>query len=67
MYICFGLISTVVVRYLLKVENARRERGERDEVIEGYKGGSDVNGRFASVEEAKAEKGDRWSGYRYTL
>ena len=67
MYICFGLISTVVARYLLKAENARRERGERDEVIVGYEGGSEVNGQFTSVEEAKAEKGDRWSGYRYTL
>lgn len=25
------------------------------------------NGRYASVEEAKREKGDEWSGYRYTL
>ena len=26
-----------------------------------------LNGRFATVEEAKKEKGDRWSGYRYIL
>ena len=57
----------MVVRFLLKAENARRERGEKDEVIEGCEGGSELNGRFASVEEAKAEKGDQWSGYRYTL
>ena len=25
------------------------------------------NGHFVSVEEAKREKGDRWSGYRYIL
>lgn len=67
MYICFGLISTVTMMYLLKAENARRDRGEKDEVIGGYEGGLEVNGRFESVEEAKREKGDRWSGYRYTL
>lgn len=67
MYICFGLISTIAVRFMLKAENARRDRGERDEVIEGYEGGLEVNGRFESVEEAKRVKGDRWSGYRYTL
>lgn len=26
-----------------------------------------LNGRFATVEEAKREKGDNWSGYRYIL
>ncbi|KAG9313103.1 major facilitator superfamily domain-containing protein [Chiua virens] len=67
MYICFGLISTVVVRFWLKAENARRDRGERDEIIEGYEGGLEANGVFESVEDAKREKGDRWSGYRYTL
>jgi len=25
------------------------------------------NGRFATVDDAKREKGDSWSGYRYTL
>lgn len=25
------------------------------------------NGRFATVEDAKKEKGDKWSGYRYIL
>lgn len=67
MYICFGLISTAIMRYLLKAENTRRERGERDEVTEGYDGGLEVNGQFGSVEDAKREKGDQWSGYRYTL
>ncbi|KAF8553585.1 MFS general substrate transporter [Imleria badia] len=67
MYICFGLISTVILRFLLKAENARRERGERDEGIEGDEGGLEVNGRFGSVTEARKDKGDRWSGYRYTL
>ncbi|KAF9240614.1 major facilitator superfamily domain-containing protein [Melanogaster broomeanus] len=67
MYIAFGIISTVSLRYMLKAENARRERGERDEVIEGYEGGLEINGRFASVDDARREKGDKWSGYRYTL
>jgi hypothetical protein len=26
-----------------------------------------LNGRFATVEDAKKEKGDKWSGYRYIL
>lgn len=52
---------------MLKRENARRDRGERDEIIEGREGGFEVNGRFASVDDARREKGDEWSGYRYTL
>ncbi|OAX39610.1 MFS general substrate transporter [Rhizopogon vinicolor AM-OR11-026] len=67
MYIGFGLITTLMFRYLLKRENARRDRGDRDEVIEGCAGGFEVNGRFASVDDARREKGDEWSGYRYTL
>ncbi|KAF8845028.1 MFS general substrate transporter [Paxillus ammoniavirescens] len=67
MYIMFGIISTLCLRYFLKAENARRDRGERDEIIEGYEGGLEINGRFASVDEARREKGDNWSGYRYTL
>ncbi|KAF9224037.1 MFS general substrate transporter [Gyrodon lividus] len=67
MYIVFGLVSTLCLRYMLKAENARRDRGERNEVIEGHEGGLEINGRFASVDDAKREKGDQWSGYRYTL
>ncbi|KIK94523.1 hypothetical protein PAXRUDRAFT_142638 [Paxillus rubicundulus Ve08.2h10] len=67
MYIMFGIISTLCLRYFLKAENARRDRGERDEIIEGHRGGLEINGRFASVDEARREKGDKWSGYRYTL
>jgi hypothetical protein len=67
MYIGTGLIATVMFRFLLKRENARRDRGERDEIIEGHEGGFEVNGRFASVDAARGEKGDEWSGYRYTL
>lgn len=44
-------------------------RGERDEVIEGVdnKHADEKNGKFASVQEARMEKGDMWSGFRYTL
>lgn len=41
----------------------------RDEVIEGIDNPSadEKNGMFNSVEEARIEKGDEWSGFRYTL
>ncbi|KAI6041323.1 MFS general substrate transporter [Pisolithus marmoratus] len=67
MYIVTGLVATSILRYILKKENDRRDRGERDELIEGESGGHEDNGRYSSVEEAKREKGDNWSGYRYTL
>lgn len=70
MYIAIGLVSAVVYRVLLKRENDRRERGERNEIIEGVNGHEKElapNGRFDSVEDAKREKGDAYSGYRYTL
>lgn len=60
---------------LLKLENARRDRGERDEVIgvddlstrEQNSAKAVKNGRYESTEAAQAEKGDQWSGFRYTL
>ncbi|EIW80461.1 MFS general substrate transporter [Coniophora puteana RWD-64-598 SS2] len=67
MYIGIGLVSTLWYIIVLKMENARRDRGERDEIINGIPGGHEVNGRFATVEDARREKGDRWSGFRYTL
>lgn len=70
MYIAIALISAVVYRHFLKRENDRRDRGERDEIIEGVNEDREDlarNGRFASVDDAKREKGDEWSGYRYTL
>ncbi|KAF9232571.1 MFS general substrate transporter [Melanogaster broomeanus] len=74
-YIAIGWICSAVFMILLKLENARRDRGERDEVI----GGDDLstkeetgamaakNGRYESTQAARAEKGDEWSGFRYTL
>lgn len=70
MYIGIATISSITYRVLLKRENGRRDRGERDEVIVGVNDNREdllKNGRYASVDEAKREKGDRWSGYRYTL
>lgn len=71
MYIVIGITASVTYVLLLKRENARRSRGERDEIIENQPGTHDArnekNGRYATVEEAKREKGDKWSGYRYTI
>lgn len=68
-YIAIGLISSIVFFVLLKRENARRDRGERDEVIRGVDSNTatEKNGVYANVEEAKRAKGDAWSGFRYTL
>ncbi|KAF9569886.1 MFS general substrate transporter [Agrocybe pediades] len=68
-YIAMGLICSVVFFVFLKRENAIRDRGERDEIIEGVdnKHAHERNGRYHSVEEAKTLKGDDWSGFRYTL
>ncbi|KAJ7917541.1 MFS general substrate transporter [Mycena leptocephala] len=72
MYIMFGIIASTSYHFLLRAENARRDRGERDEVI-GKSGDSELeernekNGRFDTVADAKREKGDEWSGYRYIL
>lgn len=68
-YIGIGLICSVTYIVLLKRENAKRERGERDEIIVGVNDDQEhlrKNGTFDSVEDAKREKGDQWSGYRYT-
>ncbi|KAA1470213.1 MFS general substrate transporter [Dentipellis sp. KUC8613] len=78
MYIGFGLIASTSFYIYLKRENAAKDRGERDEVIDGDEVDSKEdpevrearalkNGRFASIADAKREKGDEWSGYRYTL
>ena len=70
MYIGIGFVAATLLYFLLRRENSRRERGDRDEVIVGLNDTGDVehkNGTFDSIEEAKREKGDHWSGYRYTL
>ena len=71
MYICFALIASVALTIFLKRENARRERGERDEIIENqvetHDPRNEKNGRYATVDEARKDKGDEWSGYRYVI
>lgn len=71
MYIAIGITGSTAYLLLLKRENARRARGERDEIIENqpetHNTRNEKNGRYATVEEAKREKGDKWSGYRYTI
>ncbi|KAF7356463.1 High-affinity nicotinic acid transporter [Mycena venus] len=69
MYIMFGIIASLSYHFILRAENARRDRGERDEII-GKIDDSDMNeknGRFDTIQDAKREKGDEWSGYRYIL
>lgn len=71
MYIVFGLISLILYIILLKHENAQWDRGEQDEIIENQVETHDAlnekNGRYATVDEAKQDKGDEWSGYRYVI
>jgi len=69
-YIGIGMICSFCMMFFLRKENTRRNLGERDEIIQGVNDDrTDLqkNGTFASVEDAKREKGDGWSGYRYTL
>ncbi|KAF4611035.1 hypothetical protein D9613_007083 [Agrocybe pediades] len=71
MYIAIGVIASVIFLVYLKRENARRERGERNEYIEDmpetHNPENEKNGRFATLDDAKRAKGDLWSGYRYTI
>ncbi|KAL4244473.1 MFS transporter superfamily protein [Abortiporus biennis] len=70
MYIGIAIICAILMIILLKRENAARARGDRDEIIEGVnEDRADLakNGKFASVQDAKREKGDAWSGYTYTI
>ncbi|KDR80770.1 hypothetical protein GALMADRAFT_1105708 [Galerina marginata CBS 339.88] len=71
MYIGIGIVTSTAFLFLLKRENARRDRGERTEYIENlpetHDPANEKNGRFATVEDAKRKKGDKWSGYRYTI
>ncbi|PAV22292.1 MFS general substrate transporter [Pyrrhoderma noxium] len=66
-YIAIGFLSSLILRIVLSRENARRERGERDEAIGEPSMGPKDGPVYESVEAAKIEKGDQWSGFRYTL
>ncbi len=69
MYIAIGWLCSLTYTILLRQENRARDRGERDEVIDGIKNKSANidNGQYGSVAEARGEKGDMWSGFRYTV
>lgn len=70
-YIVIGWVSSFALRIVLKAENAKRERGDRDEIIEGAPTGGKENnekaGEYETVEAAREDKGDQWSGFRYSL
>ncbi|KAL5520899.1 hypothetical protein ACEPAF_2902 [Sanghuangporus sanghuang] len=68
-YVVVGLFGSSTMTFLLTKENARRDRGERDEVIGNSEkaGGDPRNGIYESVDAAKRDKGDEWSGYRYII
>ncbi|KAF7799237.1 hypothetical protein EIP86_010469 [Pleurotus ostreatoroseus] len=68
-YIAIGWICSLLFYVLLRRENAIRDSGARDEVIEKVDNprADARNGTFKTVEEAKMEKGDEWSGFRYSL
>ena len=59
------------MRIVLKNENDKRARGERKEIIgRNPQGIGAINSNvpvFSSVEEAKMELGDMWSGFKYAL
>ena len=69
MYLAIGWFSSLIYTVLLRQENKARDQGERDEVIDGLENKSAKldNGRYSSVAEARREKGDMWSGFRYTV
>ncbi|KAG1870969.1 hypothetical protein C8R48DRAFT_65950 [Suillus tomentosus] len=72
-YISIGWLCSAAFMFLLRRENERRDRGERDEVIDSDNFGEDMselalkNGRFETIDDARREKGDEWSQFRYTL
>ena len=68
-YIAIGWLSSLTYTILLRRENKARDRGERDEVIDGLEN-KDVNThneRYSNVADARGKKGDMWSGFRYTV
>ena len=64
-------MSSLTYYFVLRRENALRDAGKRDEVITGVecvnKCADERNGVFENVEDARKEKGDGWSGFRYTM
>ncbi|TRM66434.1 major facilitator superfamily domain-containing protein [Schizophyllum amplum] len=67
-YIAIGFICSALFLVGLKRENAAKERGERDEIIDGVVNelAHEKNGTYTTVEQARIDKGDAWSGFKYT-
>lgn len=70
-YLTMGLLSSIAYYIIGTRENARRDRGERDEVIGGeplakgeLRDGKGHGGWYATLDECKRAKGDNWSGFR---
>jgi hypothetical protein len=65
MYVTLGITASITYKVLLHAENGRRDRGERNEIIEGIlqEKGTQIqeerNGRFKLIEDAKREKGQK--------
>ncbi|KAH8102511.1 MFS general substrate transporter [Cristinia sonorae] len=68
-YIVIGFLANIGYYLFIKRENAMRDAGHRDEVIEGIDNprAHPRNGTYSSIDDAKRDKGDEWSGFRYTL
>ena len=70
-YTILGFFAALAFRTSLRLENNRRDRGERDEIIFGSGSPQECksvrNGCFESIEAAQRDKGDEFSGFRYTL
>lgn len=67
-YIGVGALSSIAFILCLQRENKKRDRGERDEVMKGMNEDRvDLvkNGVFVNIDEARREKGDDWSKFRY--
>ncbi|EJD47967.1 MFS general substrate transporter [Auricularia subglabra TFB-10046 SS5] len=69
-YFVLGFAFTCIMMWGLHTENKRRDRGERDEKIIGSPQELTSHGKggtFMSIQEARAEKGDHYSGFRYVV
>ncbi|KAI5118029.1 hypothetical protein M0805_004894 [Coniferiporia weirii] len=69
-YIAIGFLCSFLMRVVLKAENERRARGERDEIIGSSSSSAKTEDDvmvYESVDAVKIDKGDAWSGFRYTL
>jgi hypothetical protein len=64
-----ALAHSLTYTILLRRENKAQGRGKRDEAIDGFESklANVDNGRYSSVAEARREKGDMWSRFRYTI